>query len=53
MQKANIPLRLSQWDVQENDLDFLVENAFTKGRIDNNPKPLEKEDVKKIFTTIY
>lgn len=53
MKQANIQVGLRDWNVKEEDIDFLVENAFTKGRIDNNPKVLDKEDVEEILRSIY
>ena len=39
------PLRLSAWDVPEDDLPLIAREAFTKGRMDNNPVPFTEEEV--------
>lgn len=43
------PLRLSSWGITEADIPKIVEHAFTKGRMDNNPVPLTKQDVTQIL----
>ncbi len=53
LKMAKIKVKLSDWDIKEEDMDFLVDNAFTKGRIDNNPRVLTKEDVERILKSIY
>ena len=40
-----IPYTLSEWGIQENDLPQLVEESFTKGRMDNNIVDLTQDDV--------
>ena len=44
------PLRLSAMGIGEGDLGELAEGAFTQGRMDNNPVPLQREDVMSILT---
>ncbi|WP_317855597.1 phosphonoacetaldehyde reductase [Chakrabartyella piscis] len=51
--KAGIKSRLCDWNVAKEDIDFLVKNAFTKGRIDNNPRVLCEADVRTILQNIY
>ena len=46
------PLRLSAMGIEERDLPKLAEGAFTQGRMDNNPVPLQIEDVMSILTKI-
>lgn len=45
-------LRLSAFGVDEASIDGIVEGAFTLGRMDNNPVPLQKESVNKILKSI-
>ena len=44
---------LKKWGVVQSDLDNLVEQSFTKGRIDNNIQLLSKSDVRTILKNIY
>lgn len=44
------PLRLSAMGIEERDLPKLAEEAFTQGRMDNNPVSLQAEDVLSILT---
>ena len=50
--KGIIPYTLSEWGIQENDLPQLVEESFTKGRMDNNIVDLTQDDVFGILKTI-
>ncbi len=50
---AGVCTRLREWEIEENDIDFLVKNAFTKGRIDNNPKLLTEQDVTTLLKNMY
>ncbi len=45
-------LRLSEFGIREDMIDGIAEGAFTQGRMDNNPVPLDKESVKKILKSI-
>jgi len=47
-----IPYTLSEWGIQENDLPQLLNESFTKGRIDNNIVDLTKDQVFEILKTI-
>lgn len=46
------PLRLSAMGIGKRDLPELAEGAFTQGRMDNNPIPLQKEDVISILAEV-
>ena len=46
-------LRLSAWNVPEEDLPLIAREAFTKGRMDNNPVPFTEEDVQTILKECY
>ena len=50
--KGIIPYTLSEWGIQENDLPQLVEESFTKGRMDNNIVDLTQDDVLDILDSI-
>jgi len=47
-----VDMRLSAFGISEKDFSIIVENAFTKGRMDNNPINLKKEDISYILTSI-
>ena len=50
--KGIIPYTLYEWGIQENDLPQLVEESFTKGRMDNNIVDLTQDDVLDILNYI-
>ena len=50
--KGVIPYTLSEWGIQEEDLSQLVEESFTKGRMDNNIVDLTQDDVFDILNYI-
>ena len=51
---ANIQsLRLSAWHVPETGIREIAADAFTKGRMDNNPVPFTEADVRDILRTVY
>lgn len=47
-----VQLRLSYFDIQKSDIKLIVKNAFTSGRIDNNPVQLQEEDIYEILLCI-
>ena len=47
-----IPYTLSEWGIQINDLPQLLNESFTKGRMDNNIVDLTKDQVFEILKTI-
>lgn len=53
MEKAGIPFTLQEWGVKEEDFEFLAEHGGTKGRIDNNPVDLSKDEIIRILKSIY
>lgn len=53
LEKAGIDHKLSDWNVKKGELDELAENCFTKGRMENNPVDLSKQDVVKILDSIW
>lgn len=50
--KDIVTLKLSAFGITENDIPIIVDNAFTDGRMDNNPVDLSKSDVRKILQSI-
>lgn len=46
------PMRLSAFGIGEADLPHIVNNAFTGGRMDNNPVDLDKDDVLAILKSV-
>lgn len=47
-----ISLKLSSFGVNKKDISTIVENAFTGGRMDNNPVSFSKEDVRDILISV-
>ncbi|UCH62841.1 MAG: phosphonoacetaldehyde reductase [Fidelibacterota bacterium] len=45
--------RLQEWGVREEQLEWLVDQSFTPGRMDNNIVELNREDIRGIMETIY
>lgn len=50
--KGVLEMRLSAFDISEKDIPIIVENAFTGGRMDNNPVDLSRANVEKILTSV-
>jgi len=48
-----ISYKLSDWGVKRQDLKFLSNESFTKGRMDNNIVDLSNKDVLQIFEQLY
>lgn len=48
-----ISLKLKSFGVQPDDLEKIADYAITKGRMDNNPVPISKEDIRKILERTY
>ena len=51
-QKYKIPSRLRDYKITEKNIEAIAGNAFTKGRMDNNPAALDKADVSGILHSI-
>ncbi|MDY2691727.1 MAG: iron-containing alcohol dehydrogenase [Oscillospiraceae bacterium] len=48
-----IPTDLSAYHVSRDDIDFLTDSAFeVKRLLDQNPKPMTKADIRKIYETL-
>ena len=41
------------WGMRKNDIDFIVEKSFTKGRMENNIVNLNESNVKEILEKIF
>lgn len=55
MQKVSAdiqPISLSAFHITKEDVDHIVEGAFTQGRMNNNPVDLSKEQVKEILLSV-
>ncbi|RHW37489.1 iron-containing alcohol dehydrogenase family protein [Lysinibacillus yapensis] len=50
---SGFPSRLRDYNADGKTIDKIAANAFTKGRMDNNPVALTEEDVKQILLSIY
>lgn len=48
-----VNLRLSGFGISKQDVNKIVDNAFTGGRMDNNPTQLSYEDVREILLNIF
>jgi len=47
--KANIKYRLKDYGVEEKDVLNIVDKSYTKGRMDNNPRDLTKQQIEKML----
>lgn len=50
---CEIPCKLSEWGAKKDDIEEIVDMCFTKGRIDNNPIKITKNDIVNILNYIY
>lgn len=48
-----LPTRLSELDIQAGDLEVIVSEGFTRGRTDNNPRKLSRDDLLRILREIF
>ena len=53
LNKVGISYKLSEWGIKEEEIGIIADNCFTKGRMENNPVDLNKEDVEEILRNIY
>ncbi|SMG34015.1 phosphonoacetaldehyde reductase [Paenibacillus aquistagni] len=51
--KAGFARRLRDYDVPLDGLAQIVDKAYTKGRMDNNPKQIEKEELYELLLSVY
>ena len=52
-QLSGFSSKLRDYNANEEIIETIAANAFTKGRMDNNPVALTKEDVTQILMSIY
>ena len=52
LSRAGIPSRLKEFNADMDILEKIVENAYTKGRMDNNPAEISKHELMGIMTEI-
>ncbi|TQR11619.1 iron-containing alcohol dehydrogenase [Psychrobacillus soli] len=52
-QLSGFSSKLRDYEANEEIIEKIANNAFTKGRMDNNPVALTKEDVTQILLSIY
>jgi alcohol dehydrogenase class IV len=48
-----VSIKLRDWGVEKSSISNLVEESFTKGRMDNNIVDLSKSDVRNILNQVY
>jgi alcohol dehydrogenase class IV len=53
MDKLGFSTRLQDYGVHKESLSFLADNALTKGRSDNNPRKLNRDEVLELLEQIY
>ena len=51
--KAGFARRLRDYDVPMDGLAQIVDRAYTKGRMDNYPKQIEKEELYELLLCVY
>lgn len=51
-QQYDIPYKLQDYGVQSTNVNKIVDAAFTKGRIDNNPVNLSEETISDLLTSL-
>ena len=51
-EQSGMNYQLSDWGVTKENISILVEESFTKGRMDNNPVELTRETVEKIYASL-
>ncbi len=52
MTNMNLPTTLTQLGISKKDLEILISEGFTKGRFENNPRKVTKNDLYKILENI-
>jgi alcohol dehydrogenase class IV len=53
MKKLGFSARLRDYGIGEETLSFLADNALTKGRSDNNPRRVDRDEVLKLLVDIF
>ena len=52
MKSIGVPTRLSELGIRQEDIAGIAERSVTKGRMDNNIRPLNESDVKRLLMMI-
>ena len=52
IERLNLPTKLSGLGIREKDLDIIIENGFTPGRVKNNPREIARDDLYKILKNL-
>ncbi|MCQ6559286.1 phosphonoacetaldehyde reductase [Paenibacillus mendelii] len=52
-EKSGFSRRLRDYDVPQDGLRLIVNKAYTKGRMDNNPKSIGKEELHELLLGVY
>jgi alcohol dehydrogenase class IV len=53
MKKLGFSARLRDYGIERESLSFLADNALTKGRSDNNPRKVGRDEVLRLLEDIY
>jgi len=53
MKKLGFSARLRDYGIEREALSFLADNALTKGRSDNNPRKVDRDEVLRLLEDIY
>lgn len=52
IERLNLPTKLSGLGIREKDLNIIIENGFTPGRVKNNPREIARDDLYKILKNL-
>jgi alcohol dehydrogenase class IV len=53
MKNLGFSARLRDYGIEREALSFLADNALTKGRSDNNPRQVDRDEVLRLLEEIY
>lgn len=52
LEKTKAPLKLSEFGIKKGDINYIIQNAYTKGRMDNNPRTLSRKVLERILNSL-
>ncbi|KAE9634978.1 iron-containing alcohol dehydrogenase [Defluviitalea raffinosedens] len=52
-EKVGLPRSLEGYGVSKKDIEIIVSNSYTPGRMDNNPRDITKEMLRELLFSIY
>ena len=52
MKSMNLPTRLKDVGINKDKIDIIVQEGFTKGRVENNPRELTKQALRELLISI-